>query len=57
MNRVTHTRLLHDAGQPAVFKAIMQLENQLATPLLLRSTRGLTSTETEQNFYEQIAPR
>ncbi|MEQ9971541.1 LysR family transcriptional regulator [Pectobacterium carotovorum] len=43
-------------GQPAVSKAIMQLENQLATPLLLRSTRGLTPTEAGQNFYEQISP-
>ncbi|RYC37097.1 LysR family transcriptional regulator [Pectobacterium zantedeschiae] len=43
-------------GQPAVSKAIMQLENQLAAPLLLRSTRGLTPTEAGQHFYEQIVP-
>ncbi|AYH04851.1 LysR family transcriptional regulator [Pectobacterium parmentieri] len=43
-------------GQPAVSKAIMQLEQQLATPLLIRSTRGLTPTEAGQHFYEQIAP-
>ncbi|WP_192458538.1 LysR family transcriptional regulator [Musicola keenii] len=43
-------------GQPAVSKAVMQLEQQLATKLLLRSTRGLTPTEAGQRLYERIAP-
>ncbi|WP_263064104.1 LysR family transcriptional regulator [Dickeya dadantii] len=43
-------------GQPAISKAIMQLEQQLAVKLLLRSTRGLTPTEAGQRFYEQVAP-
>ncbi|MFJ5367314.1 LysR family transcriptional regulator [Pectobacterium punjabense] len=43
-------------GQPAVSKAIMQLEKQLATTLLIRSTRGLTPTEAGQHFYEQVSP-
>ncbi|MGM3181782.1 LysR family transcriptional regulator [Dickeya oryzae] len=43
-------------GQPAISKAIMQLEQQLAVKLLLRSTRGLTPTEAGQQFYRQVAP-
>ncbi|AUG98718.1 LysR family transcriptional regulator [Prodigiosinella confusarubida] len=43
-------------GQPAISKAIMQLERQLSVTLLLRSTRGLTPTEAGQQFYEHIAP-
>jgi len=39
-------------GQPAVSKAVAQLEEQLKTKLLLRSTRRLTATEAGQNFYE-----
>jgi DNA-binding transcriptional LysR family regulator len=39
-------------GQPAVSKAIAQLEAQLGVRLLLRSTRGLKPTEAGKNFYE-----
>jgi DNA-binding transcriptional LysR family regulator len=38
-------------GQPAVSKAIAQLEDWLGVRLLLRSTRGLTPTEAGQSFY------
>ena len=38
-------------GQPAVSKAIAQLEDWLGVKLLLRSTRALTPTEAGQNFY------
>src|SRR5260370_25232012 len=38
-------------GQPAVSKAIAQLENWLGVRLLLRSTRSLTPTEAGQSFY------
>jgi DNA-binding transcriptional LysR family regulator len=38
-------------GQPAVSKAIAQLEDWLGVRLLVRSTRGLTPTEAGQNFY------
>lgn len=41
-----------DVGQPAVSKAIAQLEERLQTRLLLRSTRGLTTTEAGQAYYE-----
>ncbi|AMM16943.1 transcriptional regulator [Burkholderia sp. PAMC 28687] len=44
-------RLL-DVGQPAVSKAIAQLEDRLGVRLLLRSTRGLTPTEAGQAYYE-----
>ncbi|MYM69513.1 LysR family transcriptional regulator [Pseudoduganella sp. FT55W] len=44
-------RLLN-VGQPAVSKAIAQLEERLQTRLLLRSTRGLTTTEAGQAYYE-----
>jgi DNA-binding transcriptional LysR family regulator len=40
-------------GQPAVSKTIAQLEERLGVSLLLRSSRGLTPTETGQNFYER----
>jgi DNA-binding transcriptional LysR family regulator len=40
-------------GQPAVSKAIVQLEERLSVRLLLRSTRGLTPTEAGRNFYER----
>jgi DNA-binding transcriptional LysR family regulator len=38
-------------GQPAVSKAIAQLEEWLGVRLLLRSTRSLTPTEAGMNFY------
>jgi DNA-binding transcriptional LysR family regulator len=38
-------------GQPAVSKAIAQLEDWLGVRLLLRSTRSLAPTESGQNFY------
>jgi DNA-binding transcriptional LysR family regulator len=41
-----------DLGQPAVSKSIAQLEERLGARLLLRSTRGLTTTEAGQRFYE-----
>jgi DNA-binding transcriptional LysR family regulator len=40
-------------GQPAVSKAIAQLEAKLGVRLLSRSTRGLTPTEAGQRFYER----
>jgi DNA-binding transcriptional LysR family regulator len=40
-------------GQPAVSKAVAQLEERLGVSLLLRSSRGLTPTEAGQNFYER----
>jgi DNA-binding transcriptional LysR family regulator len=39
-------------GQPAVSKAIAQLEDRLGVRLLLRSTHGLAPTESGQSFYE-----
>ncbi len=39
-------------GQPAVSKAVAQLEVRLGVRLLLRSTHGLAPTESGQNFYE-----
>lgn len=39
-------------GQPAVSKAVGQLEDRLGVRLLLRSTHGLMPTESGQNFYE-----
>jgi DNA-binding transcriptional LysR family regulator len=38
-------------GQPAVSKAVAQLEEWLGVRLLLRTTRSLTATEAGQNFY------
>ena len=38
-------------GQPAVSKAVAQLEEFLGVRLLLRSTRSLTPTEAGQNYY------
>jgi DNA-binding transcriptional LysR family regulator len=38
-------------GQPAVSKAIAQLEDWLGVRLLVRSTRGLAPTEAGQSFY------
>jgi DNA-binding transcriptional LysR family regulator len=40
-------------GQPAVSKAIAQLEERLGVRLLLRSTRGLTPTEAGAAFFER----
>ena len=40
-------------GQPAVSKAIAQLEDRLAVRLLLRSTHRLTPTEAGRSFYER----
>ena len=40
-----------DVGQPAVSKAIAQLEEWLGVKLLLRSTRALTPTEAGNSFY------
>ena len=39
-------------GQPAVSKAVAQLEDRLGVRLLLRSTHGLAPTESGQSFYE-----
>ncbi|WP_395404825.1 LysR family transcriptional regulator [Pseudoduganella sp. UC29_106] len=39
-------------GQPAVSKTVAQLEERLGVQLLLRSTRGLATTEAGQRFYE-----
>src|ERR1700712_4631790 len=41
-----------NVGQPAVSKSVAQLEEGLGVRLLLRSTRGLTSTDAGQRFYE-----
>jgi DNA-binding transcriptional LysR family regulator len=38
-------------GQPAVSKAVAQLEDWLGVRLLLRSTRSLTPTEAGQSYY------
>jgi DNA-binding transcriptional LysR family regulator len=40
-------------GQPAVSKAIAQLEDRLGIRLLLRSSRALTITEAGGDFYER----
>jgi DNA-binding transcriptional LysR family regulator len=39
-------------GQPAVSKAVAQLEERLGARLLLRSTRGLLPTDAGQRFYD-----
>ena len=39
-------------GQPAVSKAIAQIEERLGVRLLLRTTHGLSPTESGQNYYE-----
>lgn len=41
----------YDVGQPAVSKAVAQLEEWLGVKLLLRSTRTLTPTEAGSSFY------
>ncbi len=40
-------------GQPAVSKAVAQLEDRLGVRLLLRSTRGLAPTEAGLRFHER----
>jgi DNA-binding transcriptional LysR family regulator len=40
-------------GQPAVSKAIAQLEDRLGVRLLLRSTHGLTPTDAGHSFYDR----
>jgi DNA-binding transcriptional LysR family regulator len=40
-------------GQPAVSKAVVQLEQWLGVGLLLRSTRSVVPTEAGQIFYER----
>jgi DNA-binding transcriptional LysR family regulator len=40
-------------GQPAISKAIAQLEERLGVQLLLRSTQKVTPTEAGQSFYER----
>ena len=40
-------------GQPAVSKAVAQLEDRLGVRLLLRSTHGLSPTEAGRTFYER----
>ena len=42
-----------NVGQPAVSKSIAHLEEQFGVRLLTRSTRGLTTTEAGQHFYER----
>ncbi|TPM24605.1 LysR family transcriptional regulator [Mesorhizobium sp. B2-3-5] len=39
-------------GQPAVSKAVAQIEDRLGVRLLLRTTHGLTPTESGQSFYD-----
>jgi DNA-binding transcriptional LysR family regulator len=41
-----------DMSQPSVSKAVAQLEEELGAQLFLRSTRGLTTTNAGQTFYE-----
>src|SRR3984957_11645218 len=43
----------YDVGQPAVSKAIAQLEEWLGVKLLLRTTRALTPTEAGTSFYQR----
>ena len=56
--RVVDTRSFSGAarqlrvGQPAISKAILQLEERLGVQLLLRSTHGLTTTEAGRNYYQ-----
>jgi DNA-binding transcriptional LysR family regulator len=40
-------------GQPAVSKTVAQLEDRLGVQLLVRSTQGLTPTESGQSFYDR----
>ncbi len=49
----TAARILN-IGQPAVSKAVAQLEKGLRVRLLLRTTHGLMPTEAGQRFYERV---
>lgn len=40
-------------GQPAISKAISQLEAELGVRLISRTTRGLAPTDAGQRFYER----
>jgi DNA-binding transcriptional LysR family regulator len=40
-------------GQPAVSKTVAQLEERLGVKLLIRSTRGLSTTEAGQAYFER----
>lgn len=42
-----------NVGQPAVSKLVAQLEDRLGVKLLVRTTRGLTTTEAGLNYYER----
>jgi DNA-binding transcriptional LysR family regulator len=42
-----------NVGQPAVSKAVAQLEERLGVRLVTRTTRGLSPTEAGQRFYER----
>lgn len=42
-----------NVGQPAVSKLIAQLEERLGVRLITRTTRGLSTTEAGQRFYER----
>jgi len=44
-------------GQPAVSKAIAQLESKLGVRLFVRSTRGLTPTEAASGFMTLLRSR
>jgi len=44
---------LGNVGQPAVSKAVAQLEERLGVRLVTRTTRGLSPTEAGQRFYER----
>ena len=44
---------LQNIGQPAVSKAVVQLEEWLGVSLLMRSTRSETPTEAGRIFYER----
>lgn len=44
---------IQNIGQPAVSKAVAQLEEWLGVRLILRSTRGLTPTDAGLSFYER----
>src|SRR6201987_5950084 len=42
-----------NVGQPTVSKTVAQLEDRLGVKLLVRTTRGLATTEAGLNFYER----
>jgi DNA-binding transcriptional LysR family regulator len=42
-----------NVGQPAVSKLVAQLEERLGVKLLVRTTHGLTATESGLNYYER----